>query len=343
MSPNLDALLAPVSPADPCGANLEYGDTAFAELDRSTQGRAEQQIGATIIPAEEPDWKQVGRLAADLLARTKDLRVAAHLTKALLHTDGLRGFSDGLTVLLKLVDSYWDGVHPRLDPEDGSDPTMRVNILSTLTAPDVLAAVRATPLVVSRTIGRFSLKDVEAAAPESSSAGNGAGPSAGHATIATVEAAGMDSDLASLQADASSALACTTALTGLEAVLAERIGADTGPGFGPLLTLVQKIGNFLQTILARRVPPPVALSAEAAGTGASPPVGSLPGEIGSREDVLRALERILGYYKKNEPSSPIPLFIERCKRLVTMSFIDIVRDLVPDAASQIEVLRGRTE
>jgi hypothetical protein len=33
----------------------------------------------------------------------------------------------------------------------------------------------------------------------------------------------------------------------------------------------------------------------------------------------------------------------RCKRLVMMSFIDIVRELVPDAVSQVEVLKGRTE
>ena len=70
---------------------------------------------------------------------------------------------------------------------------------------------------------------------------------------------------------------------------------------------------------------------------------SVLGEIGSREDVLRALDRISAYYKDNEPSSPIPLFIERCRRLVTISFLDIMRDLVPDAVKQVEVLKGRTE
>jgi type VI secretion system protein ImpA len=338
MPANLDALVAPVSATDPCGANLEYGDPAFAQLDRSAQGKTEQQLGATIIPAEEPDWKVVGRLATDLLARTKDLRVAVHLTKALLHTDGLRGFSDGLTVVFKLVETYWEGLHPRLDPDDGNDPTMRVNILSTLTAPDVLTAVRATPLVASRTIGRFSLKDVEAAAKESSSAGNGAG----HPAITTIEAAGMDCDLPSLQAEATAALACTAALKGLGDALVERIGAGSAPGFDNLSALTQKIGNFLQNILAGRVPAAAAFSADAV-VGAPSSAASPGGDLGSREEVLRALDRILGYYNKNEPSSPIPLFIERCKRLVTMSFIDIVRDLVPDAASQVEGLRGRTE
>ncbi len=339
MPHNLDALLAPVSSADPCGANLEYGDAGFAELDRSAVGKPEQQIGKTITAAEEPDWRVVGRLATDLLARTKDLRVAVHLTKALLHTDGLRGFSEGLTLLQRFVETYWEGLYPHLDPEDGNDPTMRVNILSTLTAPEVLAAVRTTPLIVSRTIGRFSFKDVEAAAIETSTEGNGAG----HSRTANIEAAGMDCDLAVLQADVSAAQACAAALKGIESALVESVGAGSAPNFSGLAVLVRKIATFLHTTLGRRVPSAVDVSADGDGAPSSRPAASLSGEIGSREDVVRALDRILGYYKKYEPSSPIPLFMERCKRLVTMSFVDIVRDLVPDAISQIEVLKGRTE
>ena len=66
-----------------------------------------------------------------------------------------------MTVLQRFVETYWEGLHPRLDPADGNDPTMRVNILATLAAPDVLSTVRATPLISSRTVGRFSYRDVE--------------------------------------------------------------------------------------------------------------------------------------------------------------------------------------
>ncbi len=57
----------------------------------------------------------------------------------------------------KIIQAYWDGVHPRLDPDDDNDPTMRLNILATLAAPDTLAALRATPLVSSRTLGRYRI------------------------------------------------------------------------------------------------------------------------------------------------------------------------------------------
>jgi hypothetical protein len=35
--------------------------------------------------------------------------------------------------------------------------------------------------------------------------------------------------------------------------------------------------------------------------------------------------------------------MERCKRMVMMSFVDIVKELVPEALSQVEVLKGRSE
>src|SRR5579871_1021869 len=96
-SANVETLLTAVAGSDPCGADLEY-DPAFVELDRAAQGKPEQQIGSTIIPAEPPDWKIVARQGIELFPRTKDLRIAAHLAKALLYTEGLKGFADGLTV-----------------------------------------------------------------------------------------------------------------------------------------------------------------------------------------------------------------------------------------------------
>ena len=334
---NIEVLLAPVSADNPCGADLEYGDPAFAALDRATRGKPEQQIGSTVIPAEEPDWKAVGRQAAELLGRTKDLRIAVHLTKALLHTEGLKGFSDGLTMLQRLLETYWEGLHPRLDPDDANDPTMRFNILATLTAPDVLSALRATPILSSRTVGRFAYRDVEAAAADGSSGGG---------TLATIEAAGMDADLTGLQDQATAARAASSAIKGIESFLVELVGAGASPSFGNLASLLQKISTLLQSLLERRLPAQAGAGGPTEGVagGASPAAGgSVSGEIRSREDVVRALDRISAYYAKHEPSSPIPLLVERCKRLVTMAFMDIIRDLAPEGVRQIEMLSGQKQ
>ena len=215
-------------------------------------------------------------------------------------------------------------------------PTMRMNILATLTAPETMSVIRSTPLISSRRAGRFSLKEVEAAAAQGK--GNGA-------PNPVLEAAIVDCDIDVLQADASAAVNALAAVKSLEAAITPRAGAGALSDLNRLLTLLQRIASFLQATLARRAPAVVAVAPTEGPNGKEVPVtpSSPPGEIGSREDVLQALDKISDYYRKNEPSSPIPLFIERCKRLVTMSFIDIVRDLVPDAVKQVEVLKGKGE
>lgn len=46
------------------------------------------------------------------------------------------------------------------------------------------------------------------------------------------------------------------------------------------------------------------------------------------------------YYKKNEPSSPVPIFIERGMRLVGKNFMDVLKDIAPDGLDQANVIRG---
>ena len=131
-----EVLLQEISSDSPCGEDLEY-DPTFVELENIAKGKAEQQIGDSIIEAEAADWKQVEKLSLELLTRTKDIRILIYLIQACIHTDGYHSFSDGLTVLKGLLEQYWQPIHPQLDEED-NDPTMRVNALSALCDEDTL-------------------------------------------------------------------------------------------------------------------------------------------------------------------------------------------------------------
>ncbi len=88
-----------------CGEDLEY-DPVFAKMERAAQGKPEQQYGDTLIPAEDPEWPELRRLALAVLARSKDLRAIGHLIEALLHTDGLTGFNAGLALLRGSLERY---------------------------------------------------------------------------------------------------------------------------------------------------------------------------------------------------------------------------------------------
>jgi type VI secretion system protein ImpA len=342
---DLEPLLAPLAGADPCGDNLEY-DAAFAELERTAQGKAEQQMGSTIVAAVEPEWKIVDKQALALLGRSKDLRVACQWAKARLRTAGLPGFAEALVFLRGLVERYWEGVHPRLDPDDNNDPTMRVNILTSLLASETLNALRSAPLVSSRSLGRFGLREVEMASGEVPPPSDGTPPP----SSATIEAAVMEVEVSALAEMANAASMGGEAIAAIEATVTDMVGTSQAPDMGALGKLFRKIEGFLASGLARRQPAPsggdgagtngASTTAEGAGGARG---GALTGDIASREDVIRALDKIIAYYRRSEPSNPIPIFMERCKRLVTMNFLDIVRDLAPDAVSQVEALKGRAE
>ena len=93
---------------------------------------------------------------------------------------------------------------------------------------------------------------------------------------------------------------------------------------------------------------PAETAAEAGGAEAGP--GNIPaagaavstdGQIRSREDAVRALERVMAYFQNHEPSSPVPLLLERAKRLVHMDFMGILQDMAPDALQQVHTISGR--
>jgi type VI secretion system protein ImpA len=52
------------------------------------------------------------------------------------------------------------------------------------------------------------------------------------------------------------------------------------------------------------------------------------------------LDKILAYYQRHEPSSPVPMLIERSKRLAPKSFYEIMEELAPESMNQLNLLRG---
>jgi type VI secretion system protein ImpA len=52
---------------------------------------------------------------------------------------------------------------------------------------------------------------------------------------------------------------------------------------------------------------------------------------------------VAAFFRRNEPSSPIPLFIERARRLVAKDFLEVLADVVPEAIAQAKIASGIRE
>ena len=331
---DIDKVLEPVSEDSPCGDDLEY-DAEFGELERAAQGKAGHEMGDEIIAPEPPDWSEVAEAATALFTRTKDLRVATHLAQASLNLEGLHGLACGLELINRLLHDYWDDLHPNLDEEDDNDPTLRVNSLMPLNSREgFIDNLSRVVLVSSRALGRFSLRDIRLASGEITLPENDDSeiPDPSH-----VDAAFLDCDLEELTGNSEAISQCIDTLKDLEAYTRVQVGAEFAPEVNGLFTELNVIQKTLGEHLSLRG---VAVESAEGEVESEPTAQSAPGTINSRDDALRVLDRVSEYFRKNEPSSPVPLLLQRAKRLISKDFIEILRDMAPQGLSDVEKIGG---
>ncbi|ROM74205.1 type VI secretion protein ImpA [Pseudomonas brassicacearum] len=336
-------LLTAVSATSPCGEDLEY-DADFLRLERDSRGQPERSMGDSILPAEPPEWRSIQQQSLDLLQRSKDLRITHFLLQSSLALEGIPGMARVLTLISELLKQYWAELHPRLDADDDNDPTVRINALAGLTSDVTIRLLRESILARSRTFGAVSLR----AAANASGLQSFPDESLGAEQLA---GALLDSDPEQLELTRAALLEARSAAEAIEQQVSDQVGSaqgvDLGPLKQPLKMALQILGQFAPQSGDSELPdasgddnaaPTEYASAPSAprNTGSS----TVSGEINNRDDVLRSLDRILAYYTRHEPSSPLPVLLNRAKNLVHADFAAIVRNLIPDGMSQFENLRG---
>lgn len=339
---DVQALLAPVSDDAPSGPDLEY-DSEFIELDTASRGKAEQQFGDTVIPAEEPQWRDVASRAESLLRRTKDLRVAVLAARAATRMDNIEGLAAGLELIKELTERYWDTLHPDLDHEDNDDPTMRLNALGPLADPEsFLRDVRSAYLVVSSQHGRVAVRDILIAENKLP-----AGPD--ETPMTSVQIVGIAQAVASENpAPLQAALTCVGHVKALEAFLSDKGVITQAPELRPLRDMLQAAANVASEALkatgagGEEVAGEGGEAGEAGATGEGAPK-RISGQILSRDDAIRVLENVCKFIEQSEPSNPAPLLIRRAQRLMSRNFMEIMQDLAPESVDTIKKLAGLEE
>ena len=334
------------------GPNLEL-DAMFGEMERAAQGKPEVQYGNAIEPAVPPDWKETCVQARALLERTRDLRVMTHLAIARLHLEGLPAFAEELSVIRWHLDTLWLPVHPQLDPEDDNDPLQRRNALMMLGDPvRVLRPLRDLPLAGTARVGQVSWRDIAVL--------NGqieAEPGRAKLSETMVRAAFAGTDPAQRAALSTALARALDDIVAIPAAFDRESQPASGPDFTDLIKLLQDIQKAVsryETLAAAAAEPEPAAEAEPQAMDAAEPeaVVRAPHRVAaiqsiavlhSREDALHALELAAAYYRTNEPSSPLPLLIDRAKRLAVLPFLEILRDLAPDGLLQAQTVVGTVQ
>jgi len=323
--------LAPISEAEPCGADASY-QPAFLELDSLILGKPETQFSV----AEKPDWKLILERSEELMAVSKHLRVGTIFVLASLQTGGLPGMGQAMELLAGWLRLYWETIYPKLDPEDNLDPLERMNILSSLTSPigtfgdsfRFLERLSEAPLTNSPTMGKLSLQDIQKADAAKSEPGS---PS--HAPEVT--AAFRDTPVEKLVELWDGLKRGKTGVNDMAGFLEEIGVIDAAPSFSLLLDQLALLEKQLAPYV-KAAAPELDDSPAAAELPAAPSTSG----IQTRSDVVRVLDLICVYYADHEPSSPIPLLLQRARRLVHSGFLEILAEIAPDSLAQVRTATG---
>ena len=242
-------LLQPVAADAPCGESLEDSALLLSFDEFRLFGRAMpfDVSGRTLSEDEKkanptPDWNEMRSRALEALAKSKDLRVLAHLAGAVIRTDGVAEFADTVVVAADWLEQYWPSVYPLVD----EDAVLRRSALNCLADPmAVIDGVRRAPLVSSRQHGTFSLRDIELATGV-------AQPGKGEPKVdeAPISAAFTDMPLDDLQRLHTSVAAAQLAIKRIDTVVTEHAGTELAPSLDALAVSLARLEQYLGKHLA---------------------------------------------------------------------------------------------
>ncbi|KWF17940.1 type VI secretion protein ImpA [Burkholderia ubonensis] len=338
-TPNTHDWMAPVDPAAPCGADLEY-DPEFVVLAAKVAPRAEAQYGDFVGSPEPVNWNDVERDCRRLMMRSKDMRLAILFTRCRTRLGGAAGLAEGVGLLAGWLAAFADGIHPQpgVDADRDAALEIRMNALQALTDPDgLLADVREITLARSTAI-RLQMRDVERAFAQPRAA-DALAPESVLRQLDELRAqqpaalAGFDDALASVAAiDAWSRDhldAYAPDLSALDALLRLVAGrqaraADAALEAAPDDALPMQGAGGAQPDEARPAP------AEGVGDAVRPGVrGTPPDRIAAAELIRDA--RL--WFEQHEPSSPVPVLLRRAEHLVGKRYAEVVHAIPAELLS----------
>jgi type VI secretion system protein ImpA len=364
--------LKDIDPVKVCGDNFEYDDE-FNKLKQdinNIEGAYKQQMVDGVKgkkKAEQPpNWPDIKKHAEALLTRTIDLQVLICYLRALIALEGFSGLQDGLTLIKTALETRWDTIHPQLDPDDDNDPTERINILNSLCDHEtLLKSLQQMPLLESKLLGRFNYRDISIASGKLTVTSNEKA-----VNQATIDGAVQDCQIGPLQQTFDAITSSLESINQLDVLVTDYVGASKSKAlnFVKLQDFLKASKSFLATALKKKGagddesitdaesknPLSDVLPKSISGAINNNQQGgeewnkalsfvstkSISGVINNSQDVIKALDLVCEYYKKNEPSSPIPLFVERAKRLVGKNFMEVLKDLAPTGIDEANVIFG---
>jgi type VI secretion system protein ImpA len=284
-----------------------------------------------------------------LTGTSKDLRVVQHLALAMTLEEGVGGLEASFRLIDALLERYADQLFPQPDEDDPTDVSAREMVIGEmLNAEAFVAAVRESVLLEAPGVGRFTARDTEVIDGKLDDDRSGGARSVQQITaIAQAVAANSIGDANEvLRVVGSRVEECLSAAN----QVIDRFGAGAIIG-DRVLKLLHRTRNLLKAAMEADVQAedgaidtsqiaPIQVQGGVQRAGAATAMGALR----SREDARKMILQISKFLEESEPSHPAPFFLRRAERLLgAKDFFAIMRDMAPDAITEMERITGHRE
>jgi len=339
-------LARPIAGDKGTGEDLSY-EAAYATLEEDLRGQPAQYVGKELQrEAKEPDWNELTRSVGEMLERTRDLYLFVVFATSRLASQGLPGFAETLELIRINLETHGDTLYPELDPAEPPEEryiswrNLLQNLADPVYDPDdpfrTIHRLQRCPLTDSQRVGRFTLVDITAA-----EVGEPGAPGAGE-----IEAAFQDSSSEFLQKEVAATSDAIESISGIEAITRASMGMENAPSLSPLKKALQEIQQRLTKFIPDTAPENTAGTeadegGQMATTGHFSSVQDL--KITSRDEARTAIEKVIDYYRRFEPASPLPLMLDRARRLVDRDFLAILEDLHPESVDSVRLITSGKE
>lgn len=332
-----DYALPALSDDEPCGPDLDFaGDGEFLNYLSAVEGQLPTAFFS--FDRKNVDFPALLEGGEKLLQRTQDLRVLLALAKLSILNRDFAGFATRVGQIGWLVENRWDAVHPRAE---AGDYASRIAQLSTLDDnPVVILPLQYSTLLETRRDGPLMYRAQMIALGDAKVRDGVQLPAAG-----AVDRMLSTIDMAELAAATERAEDVKRALDAIYRVTIEQVGFEQAVTLKALRPLVDKIVEFLKAAQAKRDPSLSAAEAspqtgETAESGESAPSATPAGALSSLADIDQALGAALGYFQRNEPSSPALLLIGQARETLGKDLYTVMRLLAPTHADAARLFVG---
>jgi len=342
----VEQLCLPISEESPTGtdprSDISPTSTYYLLKDVRNNARASERkalIDEESLSSVAMEWQPIlDQLPATLCEETKDLEFTAWYIEALCRKFGFKGLAYGFELAKNLIELYWNDLYPT--PDDG-DLQGRIAPLIGLNGIDGPGALVAPIKSISITDGVevFSTWQYEQACEiqRLDSDKQQKKISAGAISLEQVEQSikeSTDAFYIELHADVEAALAGFLALS---AAMDNAMLGDPQPTSyvrKALESCLHAVNHIAKDILINNQPIEEEIQ-ENIPEDVEQEVNQLPesalqAQIETREQALRKLNEIAGFFRKTEPHSPMSYAIEQVVRWSELSLPELLQELIVD-------------